>query len=108
MPAEELTMPSVPRWFPVLTCGTLAILAGIVAFTATAGLTTSIAAAAGAGVVCGIVAGKVLWRPSVEASRAAVPPGIRRLFAAGAPLLIGELLFVAAFIINPNLTRWDA
>ena len=86
--------------------GTLAIVAGIVAFTATAGLIASIAAAAAAGAVAAGAAGWLVWRP-VAHSVPDVPPGIRRIFAVGAPLLIAELLFAAAFIINPNLTRWE-
>jgi hypothetical protein len=85
----------------------LGILAGIVAFTAAAGLTTSIAAAAGAGAMCAIAAGGLLWKPIVEATASGVPPGIRGLFALGAPLLAGQLVFAAAFMINPNLARWE-
>jgi hypothetical protein len=39
---------------------------------------------------------------------AGVPPAMRRVFAVGALVLIVELLLAAAFIIDPNLTRWDA
>ena len=101
-------MPSVPRWFLVLTNGTLAILAGIVGVTAAAGLTTSFVAAAVAGSLFGIVIGRLLWRALVNATRGGVPPSMRRLFAIGAPILAGQLLFAAAFILNPHLTRWEA
>ena len=101
-------MPSVPRWFPVLTNGTLGVLAGIVAFTATAGLTSSFVASAGAAALCSVVVARLQWRPTLTATRGGVPPGIRRLFAIGAPILVGQLLFAAAFTINPSLTRWDA
>ncbi|HUR22016.1 MAG TPA: hypothetical protein VMZ90_14470, partial [Vicinamibacterales bacterium] len=41
-------------------------------------------------------------------SFAGAPPGIRRLFAAGALVLAVQLLLATAFIINPNLATWGA
>ena len=101
-------MPAAPRWFALQTWGTLAILAGIVAFTATAGLTGSIAAAAlvGSGVAVAVL-GRLVGDPGANAALAGVPPGIRRLFAIGAPLLVGQLLFATAFMIDPNLAHWE-
>jgi hypothetical protein len=102
-------MPSVPRWFSFLTWGTLSILSAIGAFTATAGLTGSIVAAAVVGATLAIVVlGRLLWSPTANATLAGVPPGIRRLFAIGAPLLVAQLLLAAAFIMDPSLARWDA
>ena len=101
-------MSSVPRWFPLVTKGTLGILTGIVAFTATAGLTSSVVGAAATGTLCGIVVGLRMWRGAENAGGTGIAPGVRRLFMIGAPILVVQLLFAAAFIINPNLTRWDA
>ena len=102
-------MPVVPRWFVLLNSWTLAILSGIVAFTATAGVTGAIAVALviSSGLAA-VVLFKLLRNPDTSAALAGVPPTIQRLFAVGAPLLIAELLFAATFIINPHLTRWDA
>jgi alpha-1,2-mannosyltransferase len=102
------SMPAAPRWFALQTWGTLAILAGIVAFTATAGLTGSIASAAlvGPGLAAAVL-GRLYGHPAANATLAGVPPGIRSLFALGAPLLVGQLLFATAFIIDPNLARWE-
>lgn len=101
-------MPSVPRWFPVLAIATIVILAGVVAFTATLGLTGSFLVATVAGALCGVLAGRQLWPATVTAASDGVPPGIRRLFAIGAPVLVGQILFVTAFIVNPSLTQWNA
>jgi alpha-1,2-mannosyltransferase len=100
-------MSSVPRWFALLTWTTLSILALIPIFTATAGLTRSLIAATVLGAVIGVMCGRRLWRMAGRATLASIPPGIRLLFAIGAPLLIGQLLLASAFIINPNLARWD-
>ncbi len=101
-------MSSVPRWFGGLTFATLSILASIVAFTASAGLTGSMmtASVVGAG-VGGVVLRQLLRSPSTNATLAGVPSGIRRVFTIGALLLIAELLLAAAFIIDPNLARWE-
>ena len=100
-------MSSVPRWFALLTWTTLSILALIPIFTATAGLTRSLIAATVLGAVIGVMCGRRLWRMAGRATLASIPPGIRLLFAIGAPLLIGQFLLASAFIINPNLARWD-
>jgi alpha-1,2-mannosyltransferase len=102
-------MTVVARWFVLLTWGTLGIVTAIIAFTATAGLTGSIAGSAVVGVCFGaaVVAGRV-WNTDTSASFADVPRSIQRLFAVGAPLLIGQLLFATAFIIDPSFTKWDA
>src|SRR4051812_2987660 len=107
-PAREASMSSVPRWFAGLTFATLSILAWVVAFTGTAGLTgsTMIAVVAGAAVAA-VVLRQLLRSPSANTMLAGIPSGIRRVFAIGAPLLIAQLLLAAAFIINPNLARWE-
>ena len=84
-----------PRWFAVMISATLSALAAIVGFTASAGLTGSIVAATvvgliGAGVT-GILRRRLLWSASASVTAAGVPPEVRRLFAIGAALLIGQL-----------------
>jgi hypothetical protein len=100
-------MSSVPRWFTWLAWTTLSILALIPIFTATAGLTRSLIAAAVIAAFSGVVFGRRLWSMTACVTLAGTPPAIRRLFAIGAPLLIGQLLLASAFIINPHLARWD-
>jgi alpha-1,2-mannosyltransferase len=101
-----------PRWFSVIIGATLSALAALVGFTATAGFTRSIFAATVVGVIAasapGIVLRRLLSSASARVTAAGVPQGVRRLFAIGALLLIGQLLLAAAFIINPNLARWDS
>jgi hypothetical protein len=101
-------MTPVPRWFVVLSWCTLGILIGTVAFTATAGVTgsTPVSVVIGYCLAAGTF-GWLVWRPKAAAALAGVPATIQRLFAVGAPLLIGQLLFAAAFIIDPSFTRWD-
>jgi hypothetical protein len=78
-------------------------------FTAAAGLVNGMAIAWVAVLAAIAGATTLVGRPlDLSAALADVPRGIRRLFAVGAPLLVGQLLFAAVFIIDPNLTRWDA
>ena len=101
-----------PRWFAIAISTTVSVLAAIVGFTASAGLTGSIVVAAVVGVISAGVAGIALrrlrWSPAASITAAAVPPKVRGLFAIGAALLIGQLLLAAAFIIDPNLARWNS
>lgn len=100
---------SIPRWFSAVTWATPATLVAIVAFTTVAGLTGSLEASATVGLVVGIaVLVRLLWNPPVNLSSEGIPRGMRVLFATGAACLMGQLLFATAFIIDPNLTRWDA
>ena len=102
-------MPPAPQWFSWVAWGSAGIVAGIVGFTAVAGLTTSLLAAAIAGGGLGAIVTAALFRSSGgNAALTGVPPAIRVLFAVGAPLLVAELLFAAAFIMNPHVTRWNA
>jgi hypothetical protein len=100
-------MSSVPRWFAWVTWTTLFVLGLIPIFTATAGLTGSLIAATILAAVIGAVFGPRLWKMVGRANFDSIPPGVRRLFAVGAALLIGQLLLASAFIINPNLARWE-
>ena len=102
-------MSSIPRWLLRSGAGTLAVVAGLVAFTAAAGFAGSIVASAIAGGILGIVVlGRVLWGPWSTVTLAGSAPGVQRLFAIGAPLLLAQLVFATAFIIDPNLVRWEA
>jgi alpha-1,2-mannosyltransferase len=100
-------MSSVPRWFAWLTWTTLFVLGLIPIFTATVGLTGSLIAAMILAAVIGVGCGPRLWKMVGRATVDSIPPGVRRFFAVGAPLLIGQLLLASAFIINPHLARWD-
>src|SRR5215204_1780744 len=100
-------MSSVPRGFAWLTWTTLLLLGLIPIFTATAGLTGSLIAATMLAAVIGVGFGPRLWKMVGRATVDSIPPGVRRLFAIGAPLLIGQLLLASAFIINPHLARWE-
>src|SRR5262245_419305 len=99
-------MSSPPRWFILLNWCTLAILIGTVAFTAT-GVTGSIAVAVVGSCLAAAGSGGLLRNPRTSATLAGVPPTIQGVFAVGAPLLIGQLLFAATFIIDPSVTRWE-
>ena len=57
-------MPAGLRWFPLATIGTLTALAGVVAFTAAAGLTRSLPGAAAAAALC-VVFAWMRWRAPV-------------------------------------------
>ena len=100
-------MSSAPQWLTRLSAVSLAIVAGIVAFTAVAGFTTSLIAATTGAAVLGIVTVVLALRRQPSATIAGTPRAMRLLFAVGAPLLVAQLAFAAAFIINPNLMRWD-
>lgn len=101
-------MSPVPRWFVVVTRATLSVVAGIVGFTLSAGLIdpTIVAAAIGTGV--GLLVLLVLrGSPRAVAATANVPGPIRYVSTIGMTLLIVALVLAAAFIINPNLARWQ-
>jgi alpha-1,2-mannosyltransferase len=100
-------MSSVPKWFPWLAWTTLAVLGLIPIFTATAGLTRSLIAATILAAVVSVMFARRLWSMARRATLASIPPGVRRLFAIGAPLLIAQLLLASAFIVNPHLARWE-
>jgi alpha-1,2-mannosyltransferase len=100
-------MPPVPRWFACVTWTTLSVLGLIPIFTAIAGLTHSLIAATIVAVVVVVLFGRRVWSMAVRATPASMPASVRRLFAVGALLLIGQLLLASAFILNPNLARWD-
>lgn len=102
-------MSSAPQWFRAAAWGSIGILAGVAGFTATAGLTQSVAAASIVGGAVAAIATVALFRSSrANTALTGVPRAIRLLFGIGAPLLVIELLLATAFIMNPHVARWDA
>ena len=102
------TRPQPGRLFPLAVQSTAAVVAGIVAFTASAGIVDSMplatvsAVAAAAGLVAAL-----RRRPGPHAAIAAAPRGYRIAFTAGATLLVIQLLAVATFIIHPTIATWN-
>ena len=96
------------RPFALVVQATVAVLAGIVALTATAGLRDSMPLAAIAGVVAAALATWWLRRRPEARAFASVPGWAQRLFIAGAALLLLQLLPLTAFIIDPNIAVWSA
>src|SRR6188472_3236541 len=88
---------------------TVAVLAGIVAFTAVTGLADRMAGGGGAAVCAASMAFSWLGRSvAMTAAMAAATTASRRLFVAGAILLVVQLIALTAFIVNPNLGVWAA
>jgi hypothetical protein len=106
-----MTMPDVaqpPRWFVLAVWSTVAALSGIIGFTAAAGLVDRMPVATVTGLVT--AAGAVAWlrrQPGVSAAIAGAPRRHRGVFAVGALLLVGQLIFATAFVIDPTFTRWE-
>lgn len=99
---------SPPRWFVLAVWSTVAVLSGIVGFTAAAGLLDRTPVATVAGLVTAAAA--VAWlrrQPDVSAAIAGVPHQHRGVFAMGALLLLGQLIFATAYVIEPTFTRWE-
>ena len=97
------------RAFTVAVRLTIAVLAGIVGFTAVTGLTNRMFPGWAAALWA---AGMADWwlsrRPSLMAAIAEATTTSRRLFIAGAILLVVQVLALTAFIVNPNLGVWAA
>ena len=97
------------RAFTVAVRLTVAVLAGIVAFTAVTGLVDRMAGGVGAAVWAGGMAYWWLGRsPAMTAALAEATTASRRLFVAGAILLVVQVLALTFFIVNPNLGVWAA
>ncbi len=97
------------RPFALVVYATTASLGGIVAGTAAAGLRDSMPLALIAGAVASAVS--VWWlrrQPEAANGFADVPGWARRLFIAGAVLLLVQLVPLTAFIIDPNVGIWSA
>ena len=84
------------------------MLAGVVGFTAFTGVVDRMGQGWAAALVAS--AGAVTWwlrrSPTLTAAIAAATPVSRRLFIAGAILLLVQVLALTAFIVNPNLGVW--
>src|SRR3954470_22631179 len=103
------TPPPTRRSFTVAVRLTVAVLAGVVAFTAVTGLVDRMAGGLGAAVWAALMANWWLGRsPAATAAIAAATTASRRLFIAGALLLLVQLLALTAFIVDPNLAVWNA
>ena len=86
---------------------TVAILAGIVAFTAAAGIVDSMPIASVASV--GAIAAALVWlrrHAGVAGALARVQPVYRRVFVVGAVAALGQLLALTVFIIDPHVATW--
>jgi hypothetical protein len=102
-----LARPTSWRPFSLAVWLTSATLAGLVAFTAMAGLVDAMPLAWVVALAAGITT--IAWlrrRPNITEALAAVPRWARRLFVAGAVLLISQLLVLSFFIVDPNLAVW--
>ena len=98
---------SVNRPFRLFVHLTVAILTGIVAFTAAAGVVDSIPIASVAAV--GGIAGTLVWlrrHAGLVGALARVPPFYRRVFIVGAVAAVGQLLALTVFIIDPHVATW--
>ena len=101
-------MADTRRWFTLLVWQSVAALAAIVAFTVAAGLDASMWIAWPAAVMGAGLAGWAMGRrrPAVDAMIEAATPASRRWFVVGAVAVIGQLLLLTAFIIDPNIAIW--
>ena len=98
--------PSGSRPFALAVWVTVAVLAGMTAFTASAGLVDTMPlawAAAAAGAAASVWG---LRRPAVDTILAAASPGSQRWFMAGAAAVVGQLLILSMFIVDPNVAVW--
>jgi hypothetical protein len=101
--------PVLRRPFPLVGLATASITAGIIAFTASAGVVDSMPLAWIAALLAAAAAIAVLRRRSgLEAVFAGVPRGYRVAFLTGAPLLLAQLVALAVFIIDPNVATWNS
>jgi hypothetical protein len=86
---------------------TIAVLAGIVGFTALTGVVDRLALGWAAALAA---AGMAVWSIGrlfpVRAAIAEATPVSRRLFIAGAGAVLGQLLVLTVFIIDPNVAVW--
>ncbi len=88
---------------------TMALLAGLVAFTASAGLIDSMPLATVAAVLAaGATAGWCATRPALPTHLRSVPRVFRVAFVTGAVVVLGPLAILGTFIIDPNVAIWPA
>ena len=97
------------RSFTAVVWLTIAVLAGVTGFTAFTGVVDRMGHG-WAAALC--AAGTVTWwlsrSPHLTAAIAEATAASRRLFIAGALLLVVQVLALSAFIVNPNLGVWAA
>ena len=88
---------------------TIALLAALVAFTASAGLVDSMPLATAAALAA---AGAAAWwcatRPALATHLRRVPRTFRLAFVAGAVVVLVQLAVLGTFIIDPNVAIWPA
>jgi hypothetical protein len=103
------TRPAGAILFALAVYLTVALLAGIVAFTATAGVIDSMPVA---WIVALAAAGAAGWRSATHqpfvANLSSVPRPFRVAFVTGAALCLVQLAPLTAFIIDPNVAAWPA
>jgi hypothetical protein len=95
------------RPFPLGVLATASILAGIIGFTASAGVVDSMPLAWTVALVAALA--MVAWlgrRPRLPEVLARVPRLYRALFAIGATVTVGQLLALTVFIIDPHVATW--
>src|SRR5262245_52680069 len=94
---------SLLRPFPLVVLATVAILAGIVGHTASAGIVDSMPLAWAVAVLsAGAALVALMRRPGLEAALAQVSGAMRLAFMLGAGAATSQLLVVTAFIIDPS------
>ena len=98
---------SAPRWFVVIARFTLAAVAGLIAFTAAAGVLDALVGALIVGLAALVAVLLALPRSeSVNAALIHVPGRARVVFAITAVLLLAQLAWTSAFIVQPNIAAW--
>ena len=97
-----------PRWFHVVACGTVAAIAGVVAFTAAAGVLNGFTSAAIAGLAALVTTFVTLAKSAqVAAAGVGVPGRVRLAFAIGALALLTQLAWTSTFIVHPTVAAWS-
>jgi hypothetical protein len=103
------TLIAPSRIWPGFVGVTIALLAGLVAFTAAAGVVDSMAVATIAALAA---AGATAWwcatRPGFATRLQRVPRVFRLAFAAGAVVVLAQLAVLGTFIIDPHVASWRA
>jgi alpha-1,2-mannosyltransferase len=97
------------RPFTLFVYLTVAILTGIIAFTAAAGVVDSMPIASVA--AAGAIGAMLVWlrrHAGLADALARVPPVYRRVFIVGAVAAVGQLLALTVFIIDPHVATWRA
>ena len=99
-------MPMPRDLFTFVVLAVAAVVAGIVGLTASAGLVDAMPFAWIVAAAAAALAVRRLSRPDAHAVVDAAPRGYRLAFAAGAVLLLVQLVPLTAFIIDPTIAAW--